>query len=163
MNQACFFTTFLFLARPTLPLHRTASRHICFCPASMSQPDQPDLQKLRLCAKLAAYAYASGNPNIDDQELIAQWPEEYTRPNNLNNQNAQNSQNAPVFTPFFTHSWFHKLEAQHPFFKSHAYFCQLRKPGDPAKFRRIAVGFRGTWLHQHCDTPGQRAEQRSMS
>jgi hypothetical protein len=99
----------------------------------MSQCEQPDMQKLLLCAKLADYAYSSGNPNISDNGLRSKWPPGYRILN-------------PI--PLYSHSHIHKREWQHRFFKSHAYVCRLIKDDDSDNINRIVVGFRGTWLQK---------------
>jgi len=102
------------------------------------------LLKIRLCARLADYAYVSGNPGIADNEWLERCLGDY-RIRNLES--------------FFTHSWLQKPESQHRFFKSHAYVCQLEKKDGSDNVNRIVVGFRGTWLHK--STPADRANENS--
>ena len=110
------------------------------------------LRDLRLCAKLADYAYVSGNPELSPDklpkdvapnapvalpvkwaELSAKWPDGYKR-TDLKRET------------FYTDSWFKKRGTQHRFFKSHAYVCSLEETNPTDSVERVVVGFRGTWL-----------------
>jgi hypothetical protein len=98
----------------------------------MPAVQQPNIDKLLLCARLADYCYTSGKPGVNADELSAKCPPGYHMSENKN---------------FFSHSWNQKPENQHRFFKSHAYVCRLTKKEGPGDKNQIVVGFRGTWLH----------------
>ncbi|KFA61114.1 hypothetical protein S40285_10522 [Stachybotrys chlorohalonatus IBT 40285] len=103
--------------------------------------------KLRLCARLADYAYISGKPGVSDKELSAKWPPGYRIENP---------------SPIFTYSWYQKSEHQHRFFKSHAYIFQLKNEDESDNVNRIVVGFRGTWLHKSMP-PDRDNENRGVA
>jgi hypothetical protein len=102
---------------------------------------QVELEKIKLCAKLAEFAYDSGDPaepiSHDDDKaknklinLLAQEP----RPR---------SEEIRTFQRFKSNSWFITPQNQVRWFRSYAYLSHLHSPSENKD--RIIVGFRGTW------------------
>jgi hypothetical protein len=115
---------------------------------------QPDLQIIKLCARLAKFAYTSGNPAS---------PLSLTLNNNQAAKTALLKQlGTPVpafkdildFDRYYSHSWYIPKASQPRWFRSYAYFCHVKGRAETEvkhdelrgeAVDRIIVGFRGTW------------------
>ena len=100
-----------------------------------------DIQKIRLCAQLAEFAYASGDPQLKiltDDQLAKQT---------LSTQLAKFSSRPEIigFRRFYSKPWlpwFIPKQDKFKWFRSYAYFCHYKTAEN---VDRIVVGFRGTW------------------
>jgi hypothetical protein len=116
--------------------------------SSISSQVPRDWDKLLLCAKLAQWAYSTGNPDVFNSEVMANCPLGIK---------------ISDLERFYSHSWLNDPEYQHRFFKCHAYVCQLDKSTAPNTTAQIVVAFRGTWLHEGATqtAPSPPASNRS--
>ncbi|KAG4279178.1 hypothetical protein FPRO04_13678 [Fusarium proliferatum] len=96
------------------------------------------LKKIRLCAKLANFAYIAGNPQMrgstDQLRRLRTLPESLSP--------FFEGHQVINFNEFYTRSWIHSHEHQHRFFRSYSYLLHLRKEND---VDTIIVGLRGTF------------------
>ena len=102
---------------------------------------QSDSQIIKLCARLAKFAYTSGNPESElssraDNDRVAKTAL-------LKELQFRNPALESVidFQRYYSHSWFIPKPLQPRWFRSYAYFCHIR--GEAVDL--IIVGFRGTW------------------
>jgi hypothetical protein len=95
--------------------------------------------KIRLCAKLANFAYIAGNPEkrVSTNRLRG-------TPKTLPEPLSESFKGHQVinFDEYYTRSWIHDHEHQHRWFRSYAYLLHLRKEND---VDTIIVGLRGTF------------------
>ncbi|KAK8007070.1 hypothetical protein PG989_001060 [Apiospora arundinis] len=100
------------------------------------------LERARLCAKLAKFAYIAGNPEkrgLVDQLRQATPTTSVQLPESLSDFDGHQ---VIKFEEYHTRSWIHSYEHQHRFFRSYAYLLHFRKQND---VDTIIVGFRGTF------------------
>jgi hypothetical protein len=87
---------------------------------------QPDIELIKVCARLAKFAYTSGNPGS---------PLSLTKNNNEAAKTALlGILDNPVpafedivdFQRYYSHSWFIRKASQPKWFRSYAYFCHVK-------------------------------------
>jgi hypothetical protein len=116
--------------------------------AMAQNPVQPDLRIIQLCARLAKFAYTSGNPgsalslreNNDQAAKTALLGV-------LGNEGTV-LEDIAGFERYYSRSWNKDKSSQPKWFRSYAYFCHIKgqaeRRNEPT-IDRVIVAFRGTW------------------